>query len=381
MTSRVSHRAQQHATRAAFFIPGFAVSIWAPLVPFAKHQSALDEARLGLVLLCLGAGSLLAMPVAGVWASRAGCRRVMLATVAMMCVALPFLSAMQSAAALGAVLFLFGAGVGAMDCTMNMQAVAVERESGKVMMSGFHAFYSIGGFAGALLMTVLLSLGIAPPIASMIGMLSIVLVAALAAPHWRAEQGTQPGPLLAWPRGGVLLIGMLAFVVFLAEGTILDWSAVFLTQVRSVDTAVAGAGYVVFALTMTATRLFGDALVQRVGRVRSIMLGGLAACVGFLIAVLMPWWQLSLSGYALIGLGCANIAPALFSMAGQQRAMPEGLAITAMTTLGYAGVLAGPALIGFAAHGWGLTAALMLVAAAMLAVAIAARWLRSEYAE
>ncbi|KTF34779.1 MFS transporter [Xanthomonas vesicatoria] len=380
MTSRTSPRAEQHATRAAFFIPGFAVSIWAPLVPFAKQQSALDEARLGLVLLCLGAGSLMAMPVAGAWASRAGFRRVMLATVALMCVALPCLSAMQSALALGAMLFVFGAGVGAMDCTMNMQAVAVERDSGKVMMSGFHAFYSIGGFAGALLMTVLLSLGIAPTTASTFGALTVLIVAALAAPHWRAEQGAQQGPLLAWPRGSVLFIGILAFVVFLAEGTILDWSAVFLTQVRSADATKAGAGYVIFALTMTATRLFGDALVERMGRIRSIMLGGLGACAGFLIAVLTPWWQLSLLGYALIGLGCANIAPALFSMAGQQRAMPEGMAITAMTTLGYAGVLAGPALIGFAAQGWGLTGALMLVAAAMCAVAISARWLQSEHA-
>lgn len=373
-----SPRAQQLATRAAFFIPGFAVSIWAPLVPFAKQQSALDEARLGVVLLCLGAGSLLAMPLAGLWASRMGCRRVMLVTVVMMCAALPFLSALQSAVALGAMLFVFGAGVGAMDCTMNMQAVAVERDSGTVMMSGFHAFYSIGGFAGALLMTVLLSSGMTPALSSMSGVLAIVLMTAIAAPHWRTERAAHEGPLLAWPRGSALFIGLLAFVVFLAEGTILDWSAVFLTQVRNVDATKAGAGYVIFALTMTAMRLCGDALVQRLGRTRAIMLGGVCACVGFSVAVLTPWWELSLLGYALIGLGCANIAPALFSMAGQQRAMPEGMAITAMTTLGYAGVLAGPALVGFAAHAWGLTAALMAVAAAMLAVAASTTWLRQD---
>src|SRR5690606_36289163 len=152
-------RAQQYATRAAFFIPGFAIACWAPLVPFAKTRAALDESALGAVLLCLGLGSLAAMPVAGLLAARHGCRPVMFAAVALLVLTLPLLAVAGSAAMLGLVLLVYGAGIGAMDCAMNLQAVAVERESGRSMRSGFHAFCSIGALAGAAGVSLLMSSG------------------------------------------------------------------------------------------------------------------------------------------------------------------------------------------------------------------------------
>ena len=155
-------RSQQHATRAAFFLPGFATAAWAPLVPFAKNRTGLDEGSLGLVLLCLGAGSLLAMPIAGMLAARHGCRAVMIATLVMVIATLPLLAVAPSPLTLGLVLFVFGAGVGACDCVMNMQAIMVERDSGRPMMSGFHAFYSIGGAVGAGAMTALLAFHLPP---------------------------------------------------------------------------------------------------------------------------------------------------------------------------------------------------------------------------
>lgn len=372
-----SARAQQHATRAAFFIPGFAAAIWATLVPFAKARTGVDDATLGLVLLCLGAGSLLAMPAAGLLAARLGCRPVMAVTTALICLTLPALALTGSPWLLGAVLFVFGAGVGAMDCAMNLQAVVVEREARRAMMSGFHAYYSIGGFVGAAAMTLLLSARLAPALAAALGVGAMLAIAGLALRHWRGERIAQEGPLLAWPRGIVLFISVLAFVAFLAEGAMLDWSAVFLSDVRAVAPATAGIGYVVFALTMTVTRLFGDAVVERLGRHRAIVLGGLLGCVGFLVLTLVTPWQASLLGYVLLGLGCANIVPALFSLAGNQTRMPEGIAITAVTTLGYAGVLAGPALIGFAAHQIGLVGAFAGVAVALVLVACSVRWLRT----
>ncbi|KAG0951123.1 hypothetical protein G6F31_013703 [Rhizopus arrhizus] len=368
--------AQQHATRAAFFIPGFATAAWAPMVPYAKAKAGLSDASLGAVLLCLGLGSLLAMPLAGALTGRLGCRRVMVITCAMMLCALPLLVLAPSPMALGAALFVFGAGVGALDCAMNMQAVAVERDAGRAMMSGFHAFYSIGGFVGAGCMTGLLILGTPLWLAALVSVATLLLVAALAAPHWRPQRILHEGPLLALPHGVVLFIGVLAFVVFLAEGSMLDWSAVFLSDVRRVDASLAGIGYVTFTLTMTVARLFGDALVARVGRQRAIVFGALLAASGVLVLTLVTPWQASLLGYVLVGLGCANIAPALFSLAGHQTRMPGALAITAVSTLGFAGILAGPALIGFAANHFGLIAAFIGVATALLLVALSTRWLR-----
>ena len=369
-------RAEQHATRAAFFIPGFATALWATLVPFAKARTGLNDATLGLVLLCLGAGSLLAMPLSGVLAARLGCRRVMVITCAMMLCALPLLVLAPSPVWLGAALFVFGAGVGALDCAMNMQAVAVERDAGRAMMSGFHAFYSIGGFVGAGCMTGLLILGTPLWLAALVSVGALLLVAMLSAPHWRPQRILHEGPLLALPHGVVLFIGVLAFVVFLAEGSMLDWSAVFLSDVRRVDASLAGVGYVTFTLTMTVARLIGDALVARVGRQRAIVFGALLAAAGVLVLTLVTPWLASLLGYVLVGLGCANIAPALFSLAGHQTRMPGALAITAVSTLGFAGILAGPALIGFAADHFGLIAAFVGVATALLLVAVSTRWLR-----
>ena len=206
-----SPRAQQHATRAAFFIPGFATAAWAPMVPYAKAGPG--DASLGAVLLCLGLGSLLAMPLAGALTGRLGCRRVMVITCAMMLGALPLLVLAPSPVALGAALFVFGARR-CIDCAMNMQAVAVERDAGRAMMSGFHAFYSIGGFVGAGCMTGLLILGTPLWLAALLSVAALLLVAVLSAPHWRPQRILHEGPLLALPHGVVLFIGVLAFVVF-----------------------------------------------------------------------------------------------------------------------------------------------------------------------
>lgn len=165
-------------------------------------------------------------------------------------------------------------------------------------------------------------------------------------------------------------------MVFLAEGSMLDWSAVFLVDVREVKPAMAGLGYVIFALTMTVTRLLGDSVVERLGRIRSIVVGALLAGIGFMTLTWVTPWQASLAGYVLLGLGCANIVPAVFSLAGNQKRMPESIAITAVTTLGYSGVLAGPALIGFAAHGIGLEGAFIGVAVLLIGVALSTRWLK-----
>jgi len=370
-----SPRAQQHATRAAFFIPGFATAAWAPMVPYAKAKAGLSDASLGAVLLCLGLGSLLAMPLAGALSGRLGCRRLMVITTALILLALPLLSLAPTPLALGAALFLFGAGVGAMDCTMNMQAVAVERDAGRAMMSGFHAFYSIGGFVGAGCMTGLLLLGTPFWTAALLSIGALLVVALLSAPHWRAQRIAHDGPMLAIPHGVVLFISVLAFIVFLAEGSMLDWSAVFLADVRQVPRDQAGAGFAVFTLAMTAMRLFGDGIVERLGRTRTIIIGGITAATGFALATLVPSFAVALVGYVMVGLGCANIVPALFSMAGQQRAMPESIAITAVTTLGYAGILAGPAAIGGLAHLTTLGIAFLCVAALLLGVAASARGL------
>lgn len=372
----VPGRLEQMSTRIAFFIAGFGLAAWAPLVPYAKARAGLDEATLGLLLLCLGAGSILAMPIAGILASRYGCRRVLVGGTLLICLALPLLATASAIPLLIATLFLFGAGLGAVDSTVNLQAVIVERASGRNMMSGFHGLFSVGGIAGAAGVSALLALGLSPLWAIVVVIVLILTALLKAAPHLLPYGSESSGPAFAVPHGVVLFIGLLCFTVFLAEGAMLDWSAVFLTSEKSIDEAYAGLGYAAFALTMTAGRLMGDTIVKRLGARLVIVLGGLFAAAGMALATLAPSWEVALLGYALVGVGCSNIVPVLYTAVGKQTVMPEHIAVPAITTLGYAGILAGPAAIGFIAHASSLSSAFLLITAMLLAVAISGRILR-----
>lgn len=375
-TPVVPGRIEQMSTRIAFFIAGFGIAAWAPLVPYAKARAGLDEATLGLLLLCLGAGSILAMPISGILATRYGCRRVFSAGTVLICLALPLLATVSSVPLLIATLFLFGAGLGAVDSTVNLQAVIVERASGRTMMSGFHGLFSVGGIAGAAGVSALLALGLTPLWA--IAVVIVLILAALikAAPHLLPYGSESSGPAFAVPHGVVLFIGLLCFVVFLAEGAMLDWSAVFLTADKQIDEAYAGLGYAAFALTMTAGRLLGDTIVSHLGARRVIIVGGLLAAAGLILATLATSWQVALVGYGLVGMGCSNIVPVLYTAVGKQTLMPASIAVPAITTLGYAGILAGPAAIGFIAHASSLSTAFLLIATLLVAVAISGRILR-----
>jgi predicted MFS family arabinose efflux permease len=372
----VPGRLQQMSTRIAFFIAGLGIAAWAPLVPYAKARAGLDEGTLGLLLLCLGVGSILAMPLAGILATRFGCRKVATGGTLLICAALPLLATLSSIPALIATLFMFGAGLGTVDSTVNLQAVIVERASGKHMMSGFHGLFSLGGIVGAAGVSALLGLGLTP-LAAMLVVVAVLIGALFkAVPHMLPYGSESSGPAFAIPHGIVLFIGGMCFIVFLTEGAALDWSAVFLAQERGIDTAYAGLGYAAFALTMTAGRLLGDRIVRSVGATRIILFGGLLAAAGLFLATFAPSWEAALLGYALVGAGCSNIVPVLYTAVGKQTVMPESIAVPAITTLGYAGILAGPAVIGFVAHASSLSFAFGLMAVLLVAVAIGGKTLK-----
>jgi len=365
--------AERFSTRAAFLIAGFAGAVWAAVVPFAQARVGVDDGSLGALLLCMGLGSIVTMPAAGAAAARWGCRLVILVATVLTCLALPALAVASHPAVLGGALFVLGAGIGTIDCVVNIQAVIVERDSGRALMSGFHGMFSVGGIAGAGGAAGLLSLGATPLETTLAGVLAILLIAAAAGRRLIPAGEARSGPLFAVPKGIVLLIGVLCFICFLAEGAILDWSAVFLTSIRGMDPARAGLGYAAFATTMTICRLSGDVIVRRLGGPRVILLGGASAAAGLALTTVVPSWEIALVGYALVGVGCSNIVPALYSALGRQTVMPEHLAVPAVTTLGYSGILSGPALIGGVAHLSSLPIAFALVALGMLVVAAGGR--------
>jgi predicted MFS family arabinose efflux permease len=368
--SRIGSR-EALATRLVFLVFGLGVAAWAPLVPFAKHRLALDDASLGLLLLSLGAGSMISMPATGPLAGRYGCRAVILVTGAVLLTLQPVLATASTIFLMTVGLFMFGAALGSLGVAVNLQAITVEKASGRALMSGFHALYSVGGIAGAGGVTVLLGFGIAPLAAAVGVAAALAALLGMSAKHLLPHAGGEEdaGPLFVLPRGPVILIGLLCFTCFLAEGAVLDWSALFLA-LRGLDPAYGGLGYAAFAVAMSLGRLTGDRIVTALGGRWVLLYGSLCAAAGFLLPAILPSGAAALLGFVLIGLGASNIVPVLFTAAGQQTVMPSNLAVGVITTLGCTGILTGPALIGFVAEATSLPTAFGGLAAMMVVITL-----------
>ena len=336
-----------HATRAFFFIGGFGTAAWAPLVPLLRERLMVGDDVLGMLLLCIGVGSLLTMPLSGALAMRLGCRRVVMTAAILFAVILLLVSCVDALVLAVPAVLIFGAVMGCIDVVVNIVAVLVEKGIRRRIMSGMHAFWSLGGFVGAGLYGVWVGLlGLSPfqSTASAAGL--ILLLTAVFGRHL-IPYGGGGGTLLALPRGIIVFVGMTAFIAFLSEGAVMDWGGVYLTTVRGMDLALAGTGYSVFSAAMLTMRFLGDRVVQRIGALPVAVGGALLAFGGILLVMFAPVDALLYVGFFAIGIGSANIVPVFFSLMGRQNVMPVSAAVSAVSTMGYLGILAGPAAIGF----------------------------------
>lgn len=344
----------------------------APLFPFFKENVGADKAQFGILLLCLGLGSLIAMPATGIIAARRGARPLILAGGFGLIIMLPLMALAQSPWALGAALLAFGAFLGAIDVAMNVHGAEVEMLENRPLMSNFHAFWSIGGFFGAGLVTLLLSFSVPVVICAILGAATAFVAMLVLRPRLLSVTGKEPEPFVM-PRGIVLLLSALTGTIFLVEGAVLDWGALLIIDRDLMSPENAGTGYILFSIAMLVARLSGDYLVARTGSFRTLIFGSLTAITGICVILISSITVIALLGFVLIGLGAANLVPVLFSAAGRQRMMPPGIAIAAVTTTGYAGLLMGPAIIGIISDTLSLSAAFWLLALLMLFVPLSAR--------
>ena len=336
-----------HATRAFFFIGGFGTAAWAPLVPLLRERLMVGDDVLGMLLLCIGVGSLLTMPLSGALAMRLGCRRVVMTAAILFAVILLLVSCVDALVLAVPAVLIFGAVMGCIDVVVNIVAVLVEKGIGRRIMSRMHAFWSLGGFVGAGLYGVWVGLlGLSPFQSTAIAAGLILLLTAVFGRHL-IPYGGGGGTLLALPRGIIVFVGMTAFIAFLSEGAVMDWGGVYLTTVRGMDLALAGTGYSVFSAAMLTMRFLGDRVVQRIGALPVAVGGALLAFGGILLVMFAPVDALLYVGFFAIGIGSANIVPVFFSLMGRQNVMPVSAAVSAVSTMGYLGILAGPAAIGF----------------------------------
>ena len=366
---RVIGAREAHATRAFFFIGGFGSASWAPLVPVLRERLAIGDDVLGLLLLCIGIGSLATMPLSGALSTRLGCRRVLVATGILFACILLAVTLVDSLWTAVPVILVFGALMGCLDVVINVAAVIVEKGIGRRIMSGMHAFWSLGGFVGAGLYGVWVGiLGLTPFQSTAIASALILVFTAFFGRHL-IPYGGGGGSLIAIPRGIVVFVGITAFIAFLSEGAVMDWSGVYLTVVRGMDLALAGVGFSVFSAAMLTMRFLGDRVVQRIGQ-RPVAVGGaLLTLVGILLIMFAPVDALLYFGFFAIGIGSANIVPVFFSLMGRQNVMPIGTAVSAVSTMGYLGILAGPAAIGFISSATNLQTAFGMLAVLSIAQA------------
>ncbi len=366
---RVIGAREAHATRAFFFIGGFGSASWAPLVPVLRERLAIGDDVLGLLLLCIGIGSLATMPLSGALSARLGCRRVLVATGILFTCTLLAVTLVDSLWTAVPVILVFGALMGCLDVVINVAAVIVEKGIGRRIMSGMHAFWSLGGFVGAGLYGVWVGvLGLTAFQSTAIAA-GIVLALTVGFGRNLIPYGGGGGSLIAIPRGIVVFVGITAFIAFLSEGAVMDWSGVYLTVVRGMDLALAGVGFSVFSAAMLTMRFLGDRVVQRIGQ-RPVAVGGaLLTLVGILLIMFAPVDALLYFGFFAIGIGSANIVPVFFSLMGRQNVMPIGTAVSAVSTMGYLGILAGPAAIGFISSATNLQTAFGMLAVLSIAQA------------
>ena len=313
------------------------------------------------------------MPFCGGLTSRLGCRTIITIASIVFCACLPFLVLAPNIFVLGITLLLFGASGGSLDVAMNIQAVAVEQASDRPMMSGFHGMFSVGGILGAGGLSLMMSAGLSPTTSQVIVTLICISLVVAMFPnllHKIAAQNQDHHQPFAFPKGQVILLGVLCFIVFMGEGSVSDWSGILLKSFRHVDASKAGLGYVAFAAMMTLNRLTGDIVVAKLGRPMIVLGGCLCASTGFLLAAWVPFWVVALVGFAMVGIGLANVVPILFTASGRQNDMPPPMALSSITTMGYAGLLAGPPLLGFIASRTSLLVSLTILAFLCLFVAL-----------
>jgi MFS family permease len=362
---------------AVFLVHGLVVSTWVSRIAGVKSALRLSDGALGIALFGSAIGSVTAIPICGWAASRYGSRRTVQWTAAGFASSLLALAFAPNLPVLFAALFIYGAMAGANDVAINAQAVAVEKRLGVPTMSRFHAMFSLGGIIGASAGGVLAASRVNPTFHFVTVAILILAGVILTRPLMLdTHDRTQSSPRIALrrPPRALILLSAIGFCIFLAEGAIADWTAVYIKQVLKTGEGMAAAGYAAFSAAMTIFRLAGDTITARLGRAWTIRGGGIVAACGLALVVSADSPVTALAGFAAAGAGFSSIIPVVFAAGGRIRSVPEAVGVATVSGLGYLGFLVGPPLIGFVSEATSLRSGLLVlvILSAVAAVLVSA---------
>ncbi len=372
------------AVKIMFFLNGFVHANLFSRLPRVQELFVLDNGALGMVLLSSSIGALGAMPFTGWVIIRYGSRRITIFSAFFYCLLVPLVPWVGTMTGLSLLFFFMGISAGMLDVSMNAQAVMVEQQIRKPIMTSFHALFSIGMMAGAgsgalfAKMQTTLAFHF-----SIITLLSVVI--AFFARYYLiydAPQAAREGPAFRLPNAAMISVGIIAFCCMLGEGAMADWSTNYLENIVRASEAVAPLGLSAFALAMTIGRLLGDGARLRLGDKRLMISCGTIACTGLALAITVPEPALVIAGFFLVGIGLSVIVPIAYSIAGNAPDLPPGVGLAMVTTVGYSGFLFGPPIIGFLADWFSLRFALMVVVFLfLLMIGLSARYHAKETTE
>jgi hypothetical protein len=339
--------------------------VWVARLPALKHKLSLDNGRLGIVIFVVSAVATLSLPFAGWLAARRGSRGPAAVGLVLAAAALAAAAFVPSFAPMLVVACGLGSGIGVADVALNAHGIELERRTGRHLLSPLHAAWSFGLLGGSAVTAVSAAVGVRlqaelPAVAAVLVLITLVATPRLL-PGTAAAVETAH---LVLPRGALALPALLMFCAFFVESAAMSWSAVFLSGPVGASAAVAAGAVVAYAAAMGAARLFGDRLLARWGFGGLARRSGIVTCVGTLLAILTRSTVPALVGFALVGIGCAAIVPALFRIGAAMPGISESAGVAAVATAGYSGALVNGPTIGFVARGVGLSAALGLLAVA-----------------
>ncbi|MGV8026587.1 MAG: MFS transporter [Anaerolineaceae bacterium] len=366
----------QLAVLASFFTNGAVMATWAARIPTIQTKLGMDKGTLGLILFGLALGMITALSLVGGLIARFGSAKMTRTGGLILCATLPLLALVPNPVTLFFTLFVFGAAMSSMDIAMNEQAVQIEQKTGRTLMSSFHAGFSIGGLAGALLGAGMAALpSITPFLHFALVAFLFIIVVLVCYPHLLqgSEARSQKQAAFRLPERALWAMGAIAFCSVIAETSMADWSAVYLTNVLSTNASLAALGYAAFSLTMTVGRLTGDFLVRKWKPAAIVRAGSTIAGLGLAAIITTSNPFIAIAGFALVGLGLANIVPLTFSAAGNFPGIPAGIGIASVATFGYVGSLIAAPIIGAIAEATSLRVSMLLIGILVSTLLISAR--------
>ena len=366
------------AVSALFLANGLVAGFWSVFVPAVQGNLGIEESLMGILILVGASAGFVGLMLSGLLVARLGSRPVAVAAGLLMAPALLIMAQMESFAPAVAAFVLMFVSISVMDVAMNANGADVEHALGKAVMSSFHGFWSMGGMLGAAtggyILATLGQNGFGVVAFVLVSILVVASAAFLAPKRVYAPEPIKEGRRRFRLPGSlpVYVFGLLAFAAFTAEGSVIDWSAIYLRDELSADVALSGFAFAGFSFAMMVSRFSGDVLRQRIGAVRLLQVSALLAIVGFALSASAASLPVVVGGFLLAGLGCANIVPVVFSAAAKVPGVNPGTGIAIATMFGYFGLLCAPALLGSVGEIWGFSPVYLGFSFVMIVVAIVA---------